>query len=768
MDTGQIVNYIHDIRARLTSKCSLLMKSLHSASSRSSPRAKTGRSASRSPSAARSPSRSFPALFFAGVGIFAGASIFHMWHLSSLFENDRFFSHLSQLEREMTFRTEQGLYYSFYKRIVEAPSFFSGVMEIMHDTSTEFPNEVNFINRFNLYPEMFLAGIYRIYATITEFLDITTVQCFRVNRGAGHSPVTACVGLGDPFYLYLLGVFGLNGLLLGVLFLTGWLLSENIGGGVITLLCFLFNHGEATRVMWTPPLRESFGYPFFVMEMLAVAYLLKTGCRSWQMSALVGVTSGLFILQWQFAPFVLLTQIGVLLFLFIACYLDYSLLRAIVQGLFYSLMACYFLLCCNSFLLTSAYGIIVIALFLLMEFFAVRKVPLAERFGYMTGWQMAGFIACVLLVPVWKMAVGGADDAHIWQIVRAKFTSWKNFHTMLYMCAPEFDFLGVEVVGKLCRTLLLPIGVMVCCTVKFLVTRELLTDCSCKCHPRKACLHVAHGERRVGTPNPSVLYDTPVCSARRSHMGYFLYRTPKRAQSNGKPGENGQPVSAVSLDVHYILLQGYAFTALALLIMRLKLLWTPQLCIVASLVASRSIFGFLRRSWHLGMVVGLMSCMLPVGMHNLREQHKIMGEYSNYPLEDILTWINNNTVEDAVFAGPMATMANLHLSTGRPIVNHPHYENAEIRERTLKVYSMYSRKSPREVHRIHRQLGVDYVVFENSYCWRKHKAGCAMPEMWDVEEPARAEYEACCWRVAADPYPFTWMYGNDVYEILKV
>ncbi|XP_055344528.1 uncharacterized protein LOC129592500 isoform X2 [Paramacrobiotus metropolitanus] len=39
-------------------------------------------------------------------------------------------------------------------------------------------------------------------------------------------------------------------------------------------------------------------------------------------------------------------------------------------------------------------------------------------------------------------AGAGVDDAHIRQIVRAGFTSWKNFHTMLYMCAPEFDFIG--------------------------------------------------------------------------------------------------------------------------------------------------------------------------------------------------------------------------------------------------------------------------------------------------------------------------------------
>uniref|UniRef100_A0A8D2PIK3 D19L1 mannosyltransferase n=1 Tax=Zosterops lateralis melanops TaxID=1220523 RepID=A0A8D2PIK3_ZOSLA len=621
--------------------------------------------------------------------VFAG--VLHWCHITTLFENDRHFSHLSTLEREMAFRTEMGLYYSYFKIIIEAPSFWSGVCAIMSDKLTEYPLVINTLQRFNLYPEVVLASWYRIYTTIMDFLGLPTKTCWTVNRGKGLSPVESCEGLGDPASFYVAVIFLLNGFMMSLFFIYGTYLSGSRLGGLVTVLCFFFNHGECTRVMWTPPLRESFSYPFLVMQMLLLTYILRIPSINTGSLIALCVSNIFFMLPWQFAQFVLLTQIASLFAVCIMGYIDSSKLQKILSAHMVSLLVCFILMFGNSMLLTSYYAASLVV---------ISYLSIQYNFSYL--YYFVVEIGQVLLTTVSCIS----HQAHIGNILKSKFIGYKDFDTLMYTCAAEFDFMEKETPVRYTKTLLLPVVLVVFGVIVKRYANLLL------------CFVVS----------------------------YFSFQLVFHA------------------------LQLLAYSVLAILIMRLKLFLTPHLCIMASLVCSKQLFGWLSyKIQPKTLVFAILALMTIEGSANLRTQWNIMGEFSNLPQEELLEWIKVNTRQDAVFAGAMPTMASVKLSTLRPIVNHPHYEDAGLRARTKVVYSMYSRKPASQVKRDLIKLGVNYYILEESLCVSRKKPGCSMPEIWDVEDPANRGKIPLCTLMSKDSRPyFITVFENSNYRVLKI
>ncbi|NXY89488.1 D19L1 mannosyltransferase, partial [Alcedo cyanopectus] len=643
--------------------------------------------------------------------------VFPRCHITTLFENDRHFSHLSTLEREMAFRTEMGLYYSYFKIIIEAPSFWAGVCTVMNDRLTEYPLVINTLKRFNLYPEVVLASWYRIYTAVMDFLGVSTKICWTVNRGKGLSPVESCEGLGDPASFYVAVIFLLNGLMMSLFFIYGTYLSGSRLGGLVTVMCFFFNHGECTRVMWTPPLRESFSYPFLVLQMLLLTYILRIpNVKAGSLIALC-VSNVFFMLPWQFAQFVLLTQIASLFAVCIMGYIDSCKLQKILTAHMVSLLVCFILMFGNSMLLTSYYAASLVVIWGILEL-SPKFLTRSRREIYV--WVIEGcawLFGTVTLKYLTSLALGIADDAHIGNILKSKFIGYKDFDTLMYTCAAEFDFMEKETPVRYTKTLLLP--------VVLVVFGVIIKRVSCMFQDRNG-------------KHTNLL---PLC------VCWVCF-----------------------LQLVFHALQLLAYSVLAILIMRLKLFLTPHLCVMASLVCSKQLFGWLfNKIQPKTLVFAILALMAIEGSANLQTQWNIMGEFSNLPQEELLEWIKVSTRQDAVFAGAMPTMASVKLSTLRPIVNHPHYEDAGLRARTKVVYSMYSRKPAKAVKRELIKLGVNYYILEESLCVSRKKPGCSMPEIWDVEDPANSGRIPLCTLMSKDSRPyFITVFENSNYRVLKI
>uniref|UniRef100_A0A0R3RKT5 Bm3511 n=1 Tax=Elaeophora elaphi TaxID=1147741 RepID=A0A0R3RKT5_9BILA len=464
---------------------------------------------------------------------------------------------------------------------------------------------------------------------------------------------------------------------------------DTVLGGIVVVCCFFFNHGQATRVQWTPPLRESFGYPVFLAQILVITYVIRYIKNGFLWSLLIAFLTTTFMLFWQFSAFALTSEMGSIFATFILDFIPVRTMSTIVYGHAMAFFTAFVLLFGNEMLLTSFYlsSIITLWIILYLDQYLYR---ITNRILYMAANSALFIIGTVGI----KLTIGHMlhveDDAHIMDLLRAKFTSFANFHTRLYTCAKEFDFIGSEDLTDLMKTLLLPAAALSLFLVfTFFVRYEPL-----------------------------------------------MYRDKIRV----KP----------CAEIVYNIIQCICFIIMACLIMRLKLFMTPHLCIIIAILVN---YEFVVRTIHFNisgwmhriLIIVLLATMAYQGVINIQKQWEIRGEYSNPDQEALFEWISTKTKLDSVFAGPMPVMANVKLSTGRPIVNHPHYEDAGLRSRTLKVYSLFSRKPLDEVYNTLKEMGINYYIFQPNWCDpRASVPECSYQAIWDLEDPANRKRESLC------------------------
>jgi len=88
-----------------------------------------------------------------------------------------------------------------------------------------------------------------------------------------------------------------------------------------------------------------------------------------------------------------------------------------------------------------------------------------------------------------------------------------------------------------------------------------------------------------------------------------------------------------------------------------------------------------------------------------------------------------------------------------------------------KFTQFFSRKLPSEVYKNLVDLKVEYLVLSGPWCLTTSRNGCALTEVWDIEEPELKEQKSkpvCPILWNKTPVPFVKVFMNSDYVVLRV
>ncbi|XP_052754448.1 probable C-mannosyltransferase DPY19L1 [Galleria mellonella] len=702
-----------------------------------------------------------------------GLGYTHYRYVSYLFENDRNFSYLSEMEREMSFRTEMGFYYSYYKTIVEERPFVAGISKLMYDRLVEYPKDVNAFNRFNIHPEVLIGSIYRYFEPLLN----TTAhrQCHMVDRGEGLAPVESCVGIGQPIIFYLEAIWWLAGLTVAGLFLHATALSESILGGGVAVAQYFANHGECTRVQWAPNERENMAAPLLLLQAWLVSLQLRDRRprTTFQLQVSIFILNCLCLLFWQFSQFIFLTQTAIFFVMEQLRIIDVKSLCVFLHSHFCGLHMAVLLLQGNDMLKSSLFASFFLVVSAYCLFFSSLRVKVQNRLDLLVeAWLVVLRIAIVVCASFYLKKVISdflevQEDSHIWDILYSKFSDYKTFHTLIYTCSEVFDFLPWSSIKNMLHSFLIPFALI-----------NILNVCNYwLCNALSASRKREMEDNRVKTEKDSQ-EDTDDSGIENNAEIIKKEGTDKKVGTVDDQSDAGIDnvvffLKHLNIDaaIFYNISQMAVYGVMAALVMRLKLLFTTQLCVLSSLLMSTKYY-VLPKKYMKYLPLLWVVAVSPLAqdlIDNTSQEMSHIGEFSDIPQEELLEWIKRETGSGAAFAGTMPVLATVMLACRRPIVAHPHYEHYEARERAYAVYKTYGRFTPMELYQELNKLRATYLIIEHKYCYGRSSKGCSFQDIWDVEWPSKRGQPRLCHTLLSEPVDhFYLVFRNDHYAVFRI
>ncbi|XP_073532880.1 probable C-mannosyltransferase DPY19L4 [Phyllobates terribilis] len=647
-------------------------------------------------------------------------------YLSTFHERKFWVSNRRDVDREITFQGDGAIYYSFYKDLLRAPTLERGIIDLIYNNKTIPLRTINAMKQLTLYPEVLASAMLEM---------------------VGRHGV-------DPVYFYLGMIFGLQGIYLGALFVTSWLMSGTWLAGVLTAGWFIINRADTTRIEESVPLRENWALPYFACQVAALTGFLRHNSN---LSVerfcfmLMCATTYIFMMMWEYSHYLLFVQALSL------CLLDgLSLInKEKVQEMRKTYLAAvsmgYLLQFENSALLTSPLLSLVIATMIAEN---LQSSVLSRNFQGKVMTMMYFCVAFTLTVSLNFLMGTLVTHKQNYQILKSlgvKFglKTTKNFTVNWLLCRESFQSLSQDCLLRLTQSSLLPFYVLVLIVCLISMSQGIL-------------------KRLRGDPVSCEILP-----------------------EEGRVGERPE--------VSYHVVQSLILGLLAITFEGLKYLWTPYVCVLAAFgVCSPALwitlFRWLRlRTVHPVMLACVLSATVPavIGFSLWREfLPRIVGELSeleeHYESDtvEVMNWIKNHAPVTAVIAASPQLMGDIKLCTGWMVTSLPVYNDEELMSRNEHMYQIYSMRSAEDIYKILTTYKASYMVIEESICNEVLRMdNCRVKDLLDnandhvvTEEDgdvyAYSEYGRFCQEIKLNRSPyvnyFTRVYWNRSYFVYKI
>ncbi|ANQ05750.1 Uncharacterized protein PCOAH_00001560, partial [Plasmodium coatneyi] len=688
-------------------------------------------------------------------------------------------------EQKLSLYSEESFYFSFYDDIVKSETYLEGIKLLMYsahnwgrpredngdhtklitshrlpfryDDRSEHPNTINAIRRFNIYPEIVLGTVWRMFNLKEHFLT--------------------------PFNFYVYAVLLSQSASVSVLFFFAVYLGRSYISGVIFLMLFFSCYREKFIMRLSGgflecgppprgafPLRENFSSVYMWCNILLIYAILR---------------------ERKFSVFVTLTHVVALFGLDLLGFDIQKEFHRILVTLSCSYVVSLVVTFFPRYLLCTYLPFVLAALIITNGIYRrgggrthdERPEPVSNRrdgaqhridpsctalplqFDHLrsqVGFMLKkGFTSIAIFLLLRLTTIGmEKDDSHVLSLLKVRLhLSSHDFDSMIYSLGSEFNPFTKYMFGMIKQTSLFDYFVF--------LTLILL-------------LYVVN-------------YVTSVWRARRggNSKGEKSDEQPRR--DKGARYDNGVKVrfEVFHVQFFYLVIQFIFFALLMLIISRLRVLALPLMCLLSSLVGSPHLLGDIysvtrENLFHLGtskknlsrlviQAICLLECAYPFAKYFPTYEYINLAENDPVNIEknlDLVVWLRQNLKEGEPIITDIPTSSFLRSTTNFKMVLNPQYENVAMRRRVQDYYMFSSCLPFSDAKRYYYdRYKVRYFV---ANIFRCASTSTQVPNAFSIAELVGSDYARCrdktsmrfCQRVLYDDRNYKTLYRNGKFSVI--